>query len=266
MPSKATKAPAGRRKSATPSWRSGAASERKRGVKTAVAVALDIARDITAQRLKAGDKLPLEAELLTHYGVSRASLREGMRLLEVQGLLSIRPGPGGVVVGAAHPANLGRSLTLHMQFIGATWDELLETCIWTEVQLAELAATSKDRRKVKQLMTPFLATPSHSSDHAAHSVEEGLEFHLAVGSLLDNRVRAFVLMMPGQVLVERVTGSVEREHLEDAFVHDHEAIAKAIIDGNATRAGKLMRDHFRQIQNYFRIYWPRTVADRIQGR
>lgn len=266
MANKAPKAPAGRGKPATPSWRSGAASERKRGVKTAVAVALDIVRDITAQRLKAGDKLPLEAELLSHYGVSRASLREGMRLLEVQGLLSIRPGPGGVVVGAAHPANLGRSLTLHLQFIGATWDELMDTCIWTEGQLAELAAGNKDRRRVRQLMTPFLPPSGRGAAIEDHSVEEGLEFHLAVGALVENRVRAFMLMMPGQVLVERIMSRLDRQRLEDPFVHDHEAIAKAIIDGNAARAGKLMREHYRHLQNYFRTYWPQAVSDRIQGR
>ncbi|MBM3346797.1 MAG: FadR family transcriptional regulator, partial [Betaproteobacteria bacterium] len=112
MAGKASRAPA----KPAAAWRGGAVSGCKRGVKAAVSVALDIARDITAQRLKAGDKLPREAELLAHYGVSRASLREGVRILEVQGLLSIRPGPGGVVVGAAHPANLGRSLTVHLQF------------------------------------------------------------------------------------------------------------------------------------------------------
>ncbi len=241
---------------------------RRRGVKTSVSVALDIVRDMVSQRLQAGDKLPLESELLKHYGVSRASLREGMRLLEVQGLLSIRPGPGGVVVGGAHPANLGRSLMLHMQFVGATYDELMDTCIWTEGQLAELAARNRDRKKVRRLMLPFL---NQSEAHSAasgfeHPIEEGLNFHLAVGALVENRVRAFMLMMPGQVLVEHIISNVERKFLEDPFVHDHEAIAVAIIAGNATRAGKLMRDHFEHINKFFRTYWPRAVADRIQGR
>jgi DNA-binding FadR family transcriptional regulator len=191
-----------------------------------------------------------------------------MRLLEVQGLLSIRPGPGGVVVGAALPANLGRSLILHMQFVGATYDELMETCIWSEGQLAELAAGNRDRRKVRQLMSPFLGPPASGrpGGESLHTVEEGLNFHLAVGALVENRVRAFMLMMPGQVLVEHITGNVERHYLEDPFVHDHEAIAGAIIAGSAARAGKLMRAHFQDINKYFRTYWPRAVADKIQGR
>lgn len=244
-----------------PAWRASRLSPRKPGVKTSVTVALDIVRDIVAQRMKKGDKLPMENDLIRHYGVSRASLREGLRLLEVQGLISIRPGPGGVVVGEAHPASLGRSLTLHMQFVGATYAELMETCIWSEGQLAEFAAKNRDRKKVRRLMTPFL----DGSDHSEHPVEEGLDFHLAVGALVENRVRAFMLMMPGQVLVEHILGNIDRPSLEDPFVHDHEAIAKAIIDGNATRAGKLTREHYEHLNQYFRTYWPRAVADKIQG-
>lgn len=241
------------------------AATRRSGVKTSVSVALDIVRDIVAQGLRPGDKLPLEADLLKHYRVSRASLREGLRLLEVQGLLSIRPGPGGVVVGEAHPANLGRSLTLHMQFVGATYSELMETCIWTEGQLAEFAAKNRDRKKVRRLMTPFLGG-GKAGHHGEHPVEEGLDFHLAVGALVENRVRAFMLMMPGQVLVEHILGNIDRPSLEDPFVHDHEAIAKAIIEGNAARAGKLTREHYEHLNQYFRTYWPRAVADKIQGR
>lgn len=261
------KTPAARRKPGTRTLHAAGgspprAATRRRGVKTSVSVALDIVRDIVTQGLRPGDKLPLEAELLKHYGVSRASLREGLRLLEVQGLLSIRPGPGGVVVGEAHPASLGRSLTLHMQFVGATYAELMETCIWTEGQLAEFAAKNRDRKKVRRLMQPFVGVGKHHE----HPVEEGLDFHLAVGSLVENRVRAFMLMMPGQVLVEHILGNIDRPNLEDPFVHDHEAIAKAIIDGNAARAGKLQREHYEHLNQYFRTYWPRAVADKIQGR
>ncbi|MBM3347600.1 MAG: FCD domain-containing protein, partial [Betaproteobacteria bacterium] len=112
----------------------------------------------------------------------------------------------------------------------------------------------------------FLPLAGRGSAIEEHSVEEGLEFHLAVGALVENRVRAFMLMMPGQVLVERIMSRLDRQQLEEPFVDDHEAIARAIIDGNAARAGKLMRQHYRHLQDYFRTYWPQEVTDRIQGR
>src|SRR5579862_3784564 len=80
---------------------------RPRTVKTAETVAAAIVRDIVARGLATGDALPSENAMLEHYRVSRASLREGLRLLEVQGLIRLKPGPGGgPLVGAVDPKNL----------------------------------------------------------------------------------------------------------------------------------------------------------------
>ena len=113
----------------------------RRSSKTSEIVALEIVRDIVAQGLKPGDRLPLEAEMLSQYRVSRSSLREALRLLEVQGLIAIRPGPGsGTVVGRVLPGNLARTLTLYLHMSGATYDQLLDAWTAAEPLLARLAA------------------------------------------------------------------------------------------------------------------------------
>ncbi len=81
-----------------------------RPLKTSERVARDIVHDIAVQRLQPGDALPAEADMIGQYGVSRESLREALRLLEVQGLIAIRRGPGGgPTVGTVDPANLAGS-------------------------------------------------------------------------------------------------------------------------------------------------------------
>ena len=62
------------------------------GRKTARLVAGQIVQDIGTEGLT---RLPSEAELLERYEVSRPSLREALRILEMYGVISIRPGPGG---------------------------------------------------------------------------------------------------------------------------------------------------------------------------
>ena len=67
--------------------------ERSRTIKASERVAQEIVRDIVLRGLQTGDHLPLEAAMVDQYGVSRTSLREALRLLEVQGLISLKPGP-----------------------------------------------------------------------------------------------------------------------------------------------------------------------------
>ena len=90
-----------------------------RTLKTSESVARDIVHDIVSGGLRTGDRLEPEALMLEQYGVSRESLREGLRLLEAQGLISIRRGPGGgPIVGRVDPANFGRMSTLFYHLVG----------------------------------------------------------------------------------------------------------------------------------------------------
>jgi GntR family transcriptional repressor for pyruvate dehydrogenase complex len=238
----------------------------RRGMKTSEFVALQIIRNIVERDLQPGDKLPLESAMLHDYRVSRSSLREALRLLEVQELISIRPGPGGgAVVGKAQSVAFGRTLTLHMHMIGATYDELLDTWMLTEGQLAELAAQNPDRARVERMLKPFLA-PEDASADCVHEIAEGLRFHDIVGELANNRVLSFLLLTAGSVVAEHIMTTVDRKALEDHIVHDHAAIAKAIIAGNAKKARQLMTEHVQHVVQHFRDYWPRTVGGKIQWR
>jgi DNA-binding FadR family transcriptional regulator len=84
-----------------------------RALKTSESVARDIVHDIVTRGLQTGDRLPPEASMVELYRVSRESLREGLRLLELQGMITIRTSAGGgPVVGRIEPANLGRMSAL----------------------------------------------------------------------------------------------------------------------------------------------------------
>jgi GntR family transcriptional regulator, transcriptional repressor for pyruvate dehydrogenase complex len=236
----------------------------RRNVKISDMVALDIVRDIVARRLQPGDKLPLEPELLNQYRVSRSSLREALRLLEVQGLIHTRPGPGGgSVVGKVEVLGFGRTLTLHMHLIGATYSELLATYVLAEAVLAGEAAKNADRERVRQLMEPYIAG---GAAHVEHPVSEGWEFHDTVARLAGNRVLSFLLLAPGSIVNEHIVTSLRREALEDKVIHDHADIAAAIIAGDSASSYRLMHEHVEYLVELFRAYWPERVGGTIEWR
>ena len=68
---------------------------RHRGTKRALLVAHQIVDEIGRSDLDVGDKLLPEQEMLIRYGVARATLREALRFLELQGVIHLKPGPGG---------------------------------------------------------------------------------------------------------------------------------------------------------------------------
>src|SRR5258708_32161112 len=108
-------------------------------------VARQIVHEITARRLESGAKLPSEAEMLADYRVSRNTLREALRLLEVNGLLWIKPGPGGGgVVGSVESPDLGHTVALYLHMRGSCVKELMEARAPLESSVSRHAALRRD--------------------------------------------------------------------------------------------------------------------------
>src|SRR4051794_33749821 len=70
-------------------------SKNRRAIKLAEQLAQEIVSDIERTGMAPGERFPSEVAMAQARGVSRASLREALRILEVHGLIIIRPGPGG---------------------------------------------------------------------------------------------------------------------------------------------------------------------------
>ena len=199
-----------------------------RPLKTSETVARDIVHSVVTGGLGQGDSLPSEARMLEQYGVSRESLREGLRLLEAQGLITLRRGPGGgPVVGTVDPANLGRVSTLYYHLVGATYGELFEAWAVAEGYLAERAARNEDRALVRATLEPYLAAEDDDASAAISrsSSPTTRSSTPTSASSAGNRVMQLSLMAIGQTVTHHIAYSADPRDVADILLHDHRVIA-----------------------------------------
>jgi DNA-binding FadR family transcriptional regulator len=235
-----------------------------RPLKTAEAFARDLVRDIVNRGLRTGDKLPSEAVMLEDFGLSRESLREGLRLLEVQGLITIRRGPGGgPIVGHLDPAILGRTSTLYYHLAGGTYAELLEAWVVTEPILAERAARNSDREAVRAAMEPYLSTWEEHEDALADFVAAHSRFHFVLASLAENRVLEIALQAIGQIVTHHILGHADPRQDRETIESDHIAIAKAVVAGAPQKAAKAMELHINRLIEVYEAHLGEQLNDYI---
>jgi GntR family transcriptional regulator, transcriptional repressor for pyruvate dehydrogenase complex len=155
------------------------------------------ASELLAQQIRAavllgelpeGSVLPSEKELTDQFGVSRATVREGLRLLEAEGLIVTRVGRGG---GAAvrRPPSSGhtRSLALLLHFDGTTLQELLEARRAIEPLCSRLAAERITEAQLAELRAMIEQLATLIDDRLAYLALQ-VRFHLLIAHAAQNIV------------------------------------------------------------------------------
>jgi GntR family transcriptional repressor for pyruvate dehydrogenase complex len=176
--------------------------------------------------LKPGARLPPERELAPAFGVSRSSLRHALKALEIMGVLTQRVGDGTYLAADAG-AILQEPFELLMLIDGITLDDLLETRLIVEPELAARAAeraTMDDLRKMSQTLGTYKRGVAEQV-----CVEADLAFHRAIFEAARNPIctRMFSLIhraMTGSM--ELTTQMVDWDHTLSFHRPIYEAIEK----------------------------------------
>ncbi|SNQ51528.1 conserved hypothetical protein [Frankia canadensis] len=238
--------------------------DRARGVSAADAgmmrtekVAIRLAREIVRRlaELPLGANLPSEAEMIEGYGVSRGSVREALRILEVQGLITIRPGPGGgpVLVGPQSTA-LGKTETLFFHLLGARYAHLLHGQAALEPLMARLAAGNADRGALRDLERYAVGGPADAEPAVYADLATG--FHAAIIAAAGNPILTLMCQSIRDITLARIDGEVLTEPGErQVAIAQHAAIARAILAADAELAERLMTAHMD-------VYCARVAQDR----
>lgn len=147
-----------------------------------------IQTEITAGILKAGEKLPPERELAVKYGVSRTSIREALRLLELSDFVEIRHGDGTFIKTNKQQTIQQQLTSVALKTDQTTLYEMLELRLILESQCAALAAlraTGQDIEKIARTLEAMKNT-----DDEEIGIQADLDFHMAIAAAANNSVLA----------------------------------------------------------------------------
>jgi GntR family transcriptional regulator, transcriptional repressor for pyruvate dehydrogenase complex len=209
-------------------------------------VSQQIQRMIQEGLLKPGDKLPPERELAETFQVSRSSLRDAIRTLELIGLVEPRQGEGTVVRDLS-PDSLINPLATMLLHKRELVSELLDLRLMIEPPLCGRAATHATPEEMTY-MEDILERQKAKVDRGELAVEEDSEFHYAIAEAARNSVVMRVVDMFMDLLRESRARSLQVEgRLQKSFA-GHRRILSAIRARNARAAETAMRRHIQEIE------------------
>lgn len=204
------------------------------------------AEQIFEKRLKKGDKIESDRVLSQKMNVGRSAIREALKVLEVLGMIDIRPGQGTYI--SNHEASffivpLSWSLFLN----GGQIDSIVEVRNLLEVKAAYLAAKCTDKECLDRL---------YDISHELHKayvekdfkefLDGDLEFHICIAECSGNQV-IYSMIQTISNLMRHVSGSgmVDEEQLKDIY-EEHQRVYGLILAKDSEGASEAMKEHLEK--------------------
>ncbi|MDT5338436.1 MAG: GntR family transcriptional regulator, transcriptional repressor for pyruvate dehydrogenase complex [Mycobacterium sp.] len=199
-----------------------------RSPKTAELVAGTLRRMVVDGQLTDGDFLPNEAELMTHFGVSRPTLREAVRVLESERLVEVRRGSRtGARVRVPGPEIVARPAGLLLELSGATIADVLVARSGVEPIAVRVLAESGTPEQFDEL-DEILANDVPAGWEAGRLAEATGEFHRRIVESSGNATLTIIAGMLHEITVRHTAFAIK----------EHREVSKAEYD-------KLMRSYRR---------------------
>ena len=209
----------------------------------------EVARQIERlilQKMHPGDKLPPERELAEMFGVSRSSVRDAMRSLELVGLVEPRQG-AGTVVREISPDLLVSPLANVIAHKRQMEGELLDFRKMLEPPLAARAALRATVEEIIE-MEEILRRQSEKVGRGELAIEEDSEFHYCIAMGSGNSIVLRVLDVVMDLLKETRARSLQTEGRPEKSLAGHRRILSAIKRRDRAAAEAAMRQHLQDIE------------------
>lgn len=203
--------------------------------------------------LAPGDELPTERELSERFGVSRASTREALRVLEAQGLIVTNDVHARTVAsyGASSALHQALEQLIHLQAV--TMNDLVDFRCLLEGQGVRLAAARRDKKALAEVRKALEEVVRAGDERGADSVDSfeaaDIQFHLALISASGSEVMTIVMQALRSTVTRRLyevlSSSPDAHETMNVFNAAHTAILGAVEKGDGEAAAEHMERHIR---------------------
>jgi GntR family transcriptional repressor for pyruvate dehydrogenase complex len=203
---------------------------------------------IHSGEILAGDRLPPERDLAKLLGVSRPTLRAGIRSLSTVGILQSRQGAGTFVSDAKGSPTLDSSpLRMLSALHGFTSDEMFEARLALEMSIAGLAAeraTSEQMTLMAEEITGMYASLTDPEQYLVHD----MKFHQTIAAASGNRILTALMNMVATILYDHRSKTVKLARDLKQSAEQHHNIYRAMREHDPEAARKAMHDHLTETQ------------------
>lgn len=217
----------------------------------------DIKHWIVMENLEPGDRLPNEKALMERYECAKGTIREALRVLEVEGLIKLKTGPGGGAIiheVTIDPASRALRNFLHFQHVDGSQVYQLRRLV--EVEIADSvidhldeAAMSRLRENIEQCQRPH----DDERSQRQHRMLE-LEFHNVLAEYCPNPLLRFVSQFLNDLLRDLVVikkaYKPERHAFDEANISYHIALLEAFTAKDRARVRELMHEHMCDAEHH----------------
>lgn len=205
---------------------------------------------IVDEGLRAGDKLPSEADFIARFKMAKGTIREAMRILEAEGIITMRTGPGGgSFVKAVTEERASKLLSNYFYFQDLSIDEIYRVRRTIEPDLAGSLAgrlTAEQIRELEDILALYPSEPRSAEEEREHHIA-ALRFHRRLAEFADNRLLGFIIGFIARFLADlTVYRDLYRTPNQELWREGREhqkALVIALKDGDAAAARRIMRSH-----------------------
>jgi GntR family transcriptional regulator, transcriptional repressor for pyruvate dehydrogenase complex len=216
-------------------------------------IAKAIEGDIIAGRLQPGEALPTEEALSTMFALSRNTVREGLRVLELTGLVE-RGAAKRLRVAAPRADMLARNASKALIHSGVTFAQIFEALAAFQPQMAELATKKANDETIAALLQCIAGlNETDPADHNA-TLRAAVEFFEILAGSLDNPVLQIAMLSHTALIHASLEAVIDAApNARDRILIAQTEITQAIFERNEQAAFTWMTRHIEDLRRGYEV-------------